>query len=119
MVEEPAVGIVGHGIITVHGDLREQIEILREGFRFQANTVEGARLFRRRGAFLGTSRMTLRAELLRSIRTVPDAIEIQAVVNLLTLAKVIEGYLIMPVASTAIRLIIQNVARHALYTTVR
>ena len=27
MVEEPAVGIVGHGIITVHRDLREQIDL--------------------------------------------------------------------------------------------
>ncbi len=108
MVEEPAVGIVGHGIITVHRDLREQIEILREGFRFQANTVEGARLFRRRGAFLGTSRMTLRAELLRRIGTVPEAIEIQADEYLFTLAAVLEGALILPEALTYYRLHEEN-----------
>src|SRR5207302_2508340 len=63
MAGEPSMGIVGHGIINVQRDGREQVEILREGFHFQARTIEGARLFRRRGAFLGTSRMTIRAEL--------------------------------------------------------
>src|SRR5208282_3700818 len=62
---DPAVGIVGHGIIVVGRDRREQTETLREGFLFQANTVEGGKLFRRRCSFLGTSRMTIRAELLR------------------------------------------------------
>src|SRR5271170_2145809 len=46
MAADPSVGIVGHGIIVVHRDGREQAEILREGFRFRADTPEGARLFR-------------------------------------------------------------------------
>src|ERR1700685_1089693 len=53
MAADASVGIVGHGIITVQRDGREQVETLLEGFRFRANGIEGARLFRRRGAFSG------------------------------------------------------------------
>jgi glycosyltransferase involved in cell wall biosynthesis len=108
MAAEPAVGIIGHGIITVHLDLREQIETLCEGFRLQANTAEGARLFQRRGAFLGTSRMTIRAQLLRRIGLVPEAIEIQADEYLFTLATVLDCALILPEALTYYRLHLGN-----------
>jgi len=95
---------VGHGIVTVQRDGREQAEILREGFRFQASTIEGARLFCRRGAFLGTSRMTIRAELLRRIGPVPEEIEIQADEYLYTLTAVLAGAQILPDALTYYRL---------------
>ena len=104
MATDPLPGIVGHGIVSVHRDGREQAEILREGFRFQANTIAGAHLFRRRGAFLGTSRMTIRADLLRRIGAVPEEIEIQADEYLFTLAAVIVGAQILPEALTYYRL---------------
>jgi glycosyltransferase involved in cell wall biosynthesis len=104
MTAHPSVGIVGHGIVNVQRDRREQAEILREGFRFQANTLEGALLFRRRGAFLGTSRMTIRTELLRRIGPVPEEIEIQADEYLFTLAAVLAGAQILPEALTYYRL---------------
>lgn len=104
MAAEQSVGIVGHGIVNVHFDKGEQCEILREGFQFQANTLEGAQLFRRRGAFLGTSRMTLRADLLRRIGRVPEAIVIQADEYLYTLAAVLSGVRILPEALTYYRL---------------
>jgi hypothetical protein len=104
MTADPSVGIVGHGIVNVQRDGREQAEILREGFRFQANTLEGALLFRRRGAFLGTSRMTIRTELLRWIGPVPEEIEIQADEYLFTLAAVLAGAQILPETLTYYRL---------------
>jgi hypothetical protein len=104
MATDPSAGIVGHGLVIVHRDGREQTEILREGFRFQANTMAGARLFRRRGAFLGTSRMTIRADLLRRIVAVPEGIEIQADEYLFTLATVLGGAQILPEALTYYRL---------------
>jgi glycosyltransferase involved in cell wall biosynthesis len=104
MAADPSVGIVGHGIITVNLDGRQQIETLLEGFRFQANSLEGARLFRRRGAFLGTSRMTIRAGLLRQIGPIPEAIRIQADEFLFTLAAVLTTVLILPQALTYYRL---------------
>ncbi len=104
MAADPSVGIVGHGIVNVQRDGREQAETLREGFHFQANTIEGARLLRRRGSFLGTSRMTVRTDLLRKIGPVPDAIEVQADEFLSTLAAVSTGVQILPEALTYYRL---------------
>jgi len=78
MAEDPAVGIVGHGITVVHRDGREQQEILRDGFLFQANNVEGARLFRVRRSFMGTSRMTIRAPLLAKIGRIPEMMPVGA-----------------------------------------
>jgi glycosyltransferase involved in cell wall biosynthesis len=98
------VGIVGHGIISVLLDGSEQAETLREGFRFQANSPEGARLFQRRGAFLGTSRMTIRAGLLKEIGAVPREIEIQADEYLFTLAAVLARVQILPEQLTYYRL---------------
>lgn len=86
MSADPEVGIVGHGIVIVHRDGSHQTEVLREGFRFRANTVESAKLFRRRGAFLGTSRMTIRRDLLRRIGPVPEPIRVQADEYIFTLA---------------------------------
>jgi glycosyltransferase involved in cell wall biosynthesis len=104
MAAAPSVGIVGHGIVIVGRDGREQTEVLREGFRFQANTIEGGKLFRRRGSFLGTSRMTIRAEVLRRIGVVPESIKIQADEYLFTLAAVMMEAQILPEALTYYRL---------------
>ena len=104
LADDSSIGIVGHGIVNVERDGRERTEILREGFKFRADTMEGARLFRRRGAFLGTSRMTIRADLLQQIGSVPDAIEIQADEYLFTLAAVLAGAQILPEALTYYRM---------------
>jgi glycosyltransferase involved in cell wall biosynthesis len=104
MAADPSVGIVGHGIFNVHRDGRSQAEILREGFRFRATTIEGARLFRRRGAFLGTSRMAIRADVLRQIGRIPEEIEIQADEYLFTLSSVLATAQILPEALTYYRL---------------
>jgi glycosyltransferase involved in cell wall biosynthesis len=104
MAAASSVGIVGHGIVIVGRDGREQTEVLLEGFRFQANTIEGGKLFRRRGSFLGTSRMTIRAEVLRRIGAVPESIKIQADEYLFTLAAVMMEAQILPEALTYYRL---------------
>jgi GT2 family glycosyltransferase len=102
--DEPEVGIAGHGITVVHRDGREQQEILRDGFRFQANSVEGARLFRVRRSFLGTSRMTIRASLLRRIGPVPEVIRIEADEYLFTMAAALAPARILPQTLTYYRL---------------
>ncbi len=104
MAADHSVGIVGHGITIVHRDGTEQAELLRDGFRFKANTVEGARLLRRRGSFLGTSRMTIRRELLRMIGTIPEAIRVQADEYLFTLAAVLSNVQILQPALTYYRM---------------
>jgi GT2 family glycosyltransferase len=104
MASDPGVGIVGHGIVIVHRDGRGQTEVLREGFRFRADTLEGAKLFRRRRSLLGTSRMTIRRELLRRIGQVPPAIRVQADEYLFTLAAVLATAEILPDALTYYRM---------------
>ncbi|HTT32412.1 MAG TPA: glycosyltransferase family A protein [Methylomirabilota bacterium] len=99
-----SVGIVGHGIVNVQRNGSEQVETLREGFRFRADTMEGARLLQRRGAFLGTSRMTIRTEVLRTIGAIPEAIRVQADEYLFTLAAALAGAQILPEALTFYRM---------------
>jgi GT2 family glycosyltransferase len=104
MKATPGPGLVGHSLLIVQPDGRMQPEILRDGFRFQPNTMEGARLFCRRGSFLGTSRMTIRTDLLRRIGPVPQALTVQADEYLYTLAAVLAGVQILPEALTYYRL---------------
>jgi glycosyltransferase involved in cell wall biosynthesis len=98
------LGIVGHGIIVVQLDGRQQSEILEQGFRFQADTLEGARLFRLRKSFMGTSRMTIRADLLRRIGAVPESLTVQADEYLFTLASVLAPAGVLADALTFYRL---------------
>ncbi len=105
----PGVGIVGHGVIYVLRDGRQLVESLRNNFQFQANSMEGAMLLRRRESFLGTSRMTIRADLLRRIGRVPQEIQIQADEYLFTLACVLMAVQILPETLTFYRMHDQNI----------
>ena len=100
---DPSLGIVGNGIVIVHVDGSKEREVLREHFRFQASTVEGARLFRLRKSFLGTSRMTIRRSLLQRIGPVPEILRIEADEYLFTLAAVLMQAQVLPDAVTYYR----------------
>jgi glycosyltransferase involved in cell wall biosynthesis len=104
MAADPAVGIVGHGIVIVHRDGRQEAETLREGFRFRANTIEGAKLLRRRGSLLGTSRMTIRRRLLARIGPIPAEIRVQADEYVFTIAAALSDAKILQQALTYYRL---------------
>jgi glycosyltransferase involved in cell wall biosynthesis len=85
----PEIGFAGHSITEVLLDGRQRIEQLRADTWFQVNSPEGACTFRTRKNFLGTSRMTIRTELVKKILPVPDALVIQADEYLFTLAAVL------------------------------
>ena len=85
LAENPEVGMVGHGTITMLPDGREFTEVLREGYRLSLRSMEGARLFRTRKNFLGT-RTTVRSSILRKILPVPETIRIEADEFLFTMA---------------------------------
>lgn len=104
MFEEPAVGIVGNGIVMVRSDASGKAEILKEGFRFRANTLTGVRLFRLRKSLLGTSRMTIRKTVLNRIGPVPKELVVEADEYLFTLAAVLGDVEIVPEALTFYRL---------------
>src|SRR5206468_7737306 len=78
LTSDAAVGLVGHGITEVFSDGRQHTELLREVPRFRIDSIDGARAFRLRKSFLGTSRMTLRSDVLRKIGKVPEALRIEA-----------------------------------------
>ena len=96
--QDPTLGVVGHGIVLVYPDGSQVREVLREGFRFQANTPDGARLFRLRKNFLGTSRLVLRADLAQRIIPVPEELRFQADEYLFTLASVLQPVAVLPEA---------------------
>lgn len=91
----PSVGLVGHGITEIFSDGRRHTELLREVPRFRITSPQGARAFRLRKSFLGTSRMTCRKELLLRIGTIPEALKFQADEYLFTLAAVFADVLIL------------------------
>jgi hypothetical protein len=71
--------------------------------RFRIDSEEGARAFRLRKSFLGTSRMTIRAKTLSEIGRVPETLGIQADEYLFTLAA-LSGGLILRESLTYYRL---------------
>lgn len=101
---DAAVGLVGHGITEIFSDGRQHAELLREVPRFRIDSEAGARLFRLRKSFLGTSRMTFRADLLRQIGKVPEALRFEADEYLFTLAGFYSDVLILRESFTFYRL---------------
>lgn len=104
LATDSQVGIVGHGIIEVFQNGSQRAELLKEIPRFRINSLEGALAFRLRKSFLGTSRMTIRRELLRRILPVPEDLRIEADEYLFTMSAVLADALILPEALTFYRL---------------
>jgi hypothetical protein len=104
LAKDAAVGLVGHGITEVYSDGREHVELLRENPRFRVDSKEGAEAFRLRKSFLGTSRMTLRREILRKIGRVPETLTFEADEYLFTLAGLFGDVLILRESLTFYRL---------------
>jgi hypothetical protein len=104
MERNPEVGIVGNGITEVFDNGDEQSEVLHATPRFRIDSPEGARIFRRRKSQLGTSRMTVRAEILRSILPIPEAIVIEADEYVFTLAAALSEVSILGEALTFYRI---------------
>ncbi len=104
LAEDAAIGLVGHGITEVYSDGREHMELLRETPRFRVDSKEGAKAFRLRKSFLGTSRMTLRKKILGKIGRVPETLTFEADEYLFTLAGLFGDVLILRESLTYYRL---------------
>jgi glycosyltransferase involved in cell wall biosynthesis len=104
----PAVGLVGHSITQVLADGTRRSELVRESPQFRVDSVAGARLFRLRKSFLGTSRMAFRADLLRRIGPAPEALVIEADEYLFTLGALFSEVLLLREPLTFYRLHGQN-----------
>ncbi len=106
--ENPGVGLVGHSITEVLADGTRRSELVRDSPRFRIDSVAGARLFRLRKSFLGTSRMAFRREILRRIGRVPETLAIQADEFLFTLGALFSEVLLLREPLTFYRLHGQN-----------
>lgn len=95
LAKNPAVGIVGHGIKECFADGSAQVTAPAKNETFRVNSLSTAKLFRLRKSFLGTSRMTIRADLARRILPVPEALVIEADEYLFTLAAVMSDAVIL------------------------
>jgi glycosyltransferase involved in cell wall biosynthesis len=104
LASEPSIGLVGHGITEVFPDGGQHVQLLKEVRRFRADSETGARAFRLRKSFLGTSRMTIRAAVLRQIGRVPEELTIQSDEYLFTLAAFSADVLILRETLTFYRL---------------
>ena len=104
MASDSSIGIVGHGITEVFSDGRQHTELLRETPRFRIDSIDSALAFRLRKSFLGTSRMTLRSDVLRKIGKVPEALRIEADEYLFTLAGAFSDVMILRESLTFYRL---------------
>lgn len=100
----PEVGIVGNGIIEVSESGDERSETLLESSVFRLDSLDGARLFRRRKSQMGTSRMTVRAEVLRKILPIPEPIVIESDEYIFTLAAALSAAFIVAAPLTYYRI---------------
>lgn len=107
-VANPSIGLVGHSITEALHKGTQRSELVRDLPRFRIDSVAGARTFRLRKSFLGTSRMTFRSELLRRIGPVPEAVVIEADEFLFTLGALFSEVLLLREPLTFYRLQGQN-----------
>lgn len=95
LAKNPAVGLVGHAIRESLQNGTEHVAAPEQDERFRINSVAAARVFRLRKSYLGTSRMTLRADLARRMLPVPEALRIEADEYLFTLAAAMSEVVIL------------------------
>jgi len=91
----PTVGLVGHSITEVFSDGVRRSELVRDAPKFRIDSVPGARTFRLRKSFLGTSRMAFRTSLLRQIGPVPEALVFEADEFLFTMGALFSDALLL------------------------
>lgn len=95
LAKNPAVGLIGHAIRETLPDGRDRISAPAKDEKFRIESLDSARLFRLRKSFLGTSRMTIRAEIARGILPVPEALVFEADEYLFTLAAAMSEVVIL------------------------
>ena len=101
---EPTVGLVGHGIKETLASGAVRTVAPEKDERLRLCSLRTAQVFRLRKSYLGTSRMTIRADLARKILPVPEALVIEADEYLFTLAAAKSEIIILREALTHYRI---------------
>jgi Glycosyl transferase family 2 len=100
LASDAAIGLVGHGITEVFSDGTHRVIAPEKNEKLRLDSLLAARAFRLRKSYLGTSRMTLRADLARKILPIPEALVIEADEYLFTVAAAIRDIVILRDALT-------------------
>jgi glycosyltransferase involved in cell wall biosynthesis len=85
LLQNPAVGMVGHGIVEVAADGSKRTLVPGGLTRFDLKSESGPAIFKRVTCFLGTSRLTCRRSVLERLLPIPEALVIEADEYLFTL----------------------------------
>jgi Glycosyl transferase family 2 len=119
LLRNPAVGMVGHGIIEVATDGSERALRPRELIRFDLKSESGPATFNRITCFLGTSRLTCRRAVLDQLLPIPEALVIEADEYLFTLGGAIAEVAVLEETLCYYRLHGQNLYQFGDYDPAR
>jgi len=95
MRADAGIGMVGHGIVESFNDGRNKVVALDKPERLRLNTARASQVFRLHRAYLGTSRLILRAEIARKILPIPEELVFEADEYLFTVAGVLSEFVIL------------------------
>lgn len=104
MRADASIGMVGHAIVESFDDGRKKIVALDKSERLRLDSHRNAQVFRLHRAYLGTSRLSLRAELARKIVPVPEELVFEADEYLFTIAGILSEFVILKDALTHYRI---------------
>lgn len=102
--DDSSLGVVGHAIIESFNDGSERIIAPERYLRLRLNSGHAADVFRLHRCYLGTSRLTLRADVARKLLPIPEALVFEADEYLFILAAAIADVAILPEPLTYYRL---------------
>jgi glycosyltransferase involved in cell wall biosynthesis len=119
LLQNPAVGMVGHGIVEIAADGDRRA--LRPGglIRFDLKSETGPTTFKRVTCFLGTSRLTCRRSVLGRLLPIPEALVIEADEYLFTLGGAVAEVAVLDEPLSYYRLHGQNLYQFSDYDPVR
>jgi len=105
----PSIGVVGHGIIQVDSKTGKGSVLTPEHpGTFDLSSIEGAQTFRNYMCFLGTSRVSIRREILMQALPIPEELVIEADEFMSALSVAYGGALLLVAPLTYYRLHDQN-----------
>jgi glycosyltransferase involved in cell wall biosynthesis len=119
LLRNPAVGMVGHGIVEVAADGNRRALRPGELIRFDLKSESGPATLNRVACFLGTSRLTCRRSVLERLLPIPEAFVIQADEYLFTLGGAVTEVAVLDETLCYYRLHDQNLYQFGDYDPVR
>jgi hypothetical protein len=119
LLRNPAVGMVGHGIVEVGADGSQRALRPGELIRFDLKSENGPTIFKRVTCFLGTSRLTCRRSVLERLLPIPEALVIEADEYLFTLGGAVAEVAVLDEPLSYYRLHGQNLYQFSDYDPAR